>query len=141
MKRFLKAQKRVYDSVTREIESGKKQTHWMWFIFPQHAGLGRSKKSKKFAIKEIDEARRYLQHPILGSRLRECTRLVINQVPRPVISEFFRPPDNFKLQSCMTLFALASHTDEDEGLFSAVLSDYFAGQRCIKTIAILNQDR
>jgi uncharacterized protein (DUF1810 family) len=109
LQRFLHAQERVYDTVLAELRSGRKTSHWIWFIFPQIAGLGHSAMAQKFAIGSLDEAKSYLQHPILGPRLRACTQLVLDVNGRSA-EEIFGYPDHLKFRSCMTLF-MAAATD------------------------------
>ena len=106
--RFLKAQKGDYEIVLSEIKDGQKRSHWMWYIFPQIDGLGFSSMSIRYAIKSIDEAKEYLNHPVLGARLLECARAVIDVEGRS-IAEIFGSPDDLKLRSCATLFASVSH--------------------------------
>jgi uncharacterized protein (DUF1810 family) len=105
--RFLGAQERVYDTVLDELRGGRKSSHWIWFIFPQIAGLGHSTMAQQFAITSLDEAKAYLQHPILGPRLRTCTQLVLNLDGRNA-EDIFSYPDNLKFRSCMTLFLTAA---------------------------------
>ncbi len=132
---FVTTQDAVYDSVRAELRAGRKETHWMWFIFPQLAGLGFSPMSKKFSIASLDEARAYLRHPVLGSRLRECTKLLL-AVPDRSIREIFGEPDDMKFRSCMTLFAAAL---PEETLFSTALDNYFDGERDLLTLRLLQQ--
>jgi uncharacterized protein (DUF1810 family) len=121
--RFLLAQERVFDRVVSELRAGMKTSHWMWFIFPQIRGLGRSPISVEYAISSRDEARAYLQHPLLGPRLKECTRLVLELQGRSV-EDIFGSPDDMKFRSCMTLFAQVS---PDDNMFERALQRYFAG--------------
>jgi uncharacterized protein (DUF1810 family) len=123
LQRFVVAQDPVIDQVYGELRQGRKTGHWMWFVFPQIEGLGSSAMSKRFAIASRREAAAYLQHPILGPRLRQCTRLVI-AVPDRSISQIFGYPDDFKFRSSMTLFA---HAAADNALFVEALQKYFAG--------------
>ena len=123
LERFLLAQDRVYRRVLSELKAGGKTSHWMWFIFPQIRGLGRSPISIEYAIASRDEARAYLQHPLLGPRLRECTQLVLQVEGRSAL-EVFGEPDDIKFRSSMTLFAQAS-TDDD--IFQRALEKYFGG--------------
>lgn len=102
--RFIEAQAPVIEQVRRELEAGSKSTHWMWFIFPQLRGLGHSPRAQHFGLAGQDEAHAYLAHPLLGSRLMECTALV-NQVEGRTVNEIFGSPDDMKFRSCMTLFA------------------------------------
>ncbi len=123
LERFVDAQAPVYDEVCRELKAGRKQSHWMWFIFPQIAGLGQSPISIRFAIASLDEAKAYLAHPILGARLRECARLILDVEGRTA-REIFGSIDEMKLRSSMTLFARAA---PDGDLFQRCLDKYFAG--------------
>ena len=123
LERFLLAQERVFDRVVSELRAGMKTSHWMWFIFPQIRGLGRSPISVEYAISSRDEARAYLQHPLLGPRLKECTRLVLEVQGRSV-EDIFGLPDDMKFRSCMTLFARVS---PDDDTFERALQKYFAG--------------
>lgn len=132
---FLAAQASVYDNVLAELQAGEKQTHWMWFIFPQLEGLGHSYMAQRFALHSLDEARRYAQHPQLGRRLRQCAKLVVQTEGRNV-SEIFGYPDDLKFHSCMTLFALAV---PDEPLFPQALDKYFQGQKDARTVEFLNR--
>ena len=121
--RFVQAQDGVFEPVLRELRSGVKIGHWMWFIFPQIRGLGRSPISIEFAISSQDEARAYLQHPVLGPRLKECTRLVLH-VKGHSVGEIFGSPDDMKFRSSMTLFAQVS---PDDDIFLRALQKYFGG--------------
>jgi uncharacterized protein (DUF1810 family) len=104
LNRFINAQKRNYDAALSELKNGKKQTHWMWYVFPQLDGLAQSSTSKYYAIKSVEEARQYLNHPLLGNRLLACTQAVLAIEGRTVL-EIFGYPDDSKLKSSMTLFA------------------------------------
>ncbi|HTT18618.1 MAG TPA: DUF1810 domain-containing protein [Candidatus Sulfotelmatobacter sp.] len=123
LERFLLAQDRVYTHVLSELKAGTKMSHWIWFIFPQIRGLGRSPISIEYAISSRDEARAYLQHPILGPRLKECTRLVLQVEGRSAL-EIFGEPDDIKFRSSMTLFAQVSSGDD---IFERALQKYFDG--------------
>lgn len=123
LNRFVEAQEPMYSAVTAELADGCKVSHWMWFIFPQIAGLGFSAMSRRYAISGLDEARRYLRHPLLGPRLRECTRLV-NQLDGRTAKEIFGSIDSTKFRSSLTLFARAS---PDDPIFQAALDKYFDG--------------
>ena len=107
LQRFVDAQKRVFDAVRSELRAGHKRTHWMWFIFPQLRGLGRSHMAHRYGISALAEATAYVRHPLLGSRLRECTQLV-NEVKERSVAQIFGSPDDMKFHSCMTLFARAT---------------------------------
>jgi uncharacterized protein (DUF1810 family) len=102
--RFVDAQAPVYDRVVAELKAGRTACHWMWFIFPQAAGLGRSAMSERYAIGSLDEARAYLAHPVLGPRLRECTAQVNAALETRTLPEIFGYPDDLKFRSCMELF-------------------------------------
>jgi uncharacterized protein (DUF1810 family) len=124
LERFMEAQADCYQQVTRELRAGRKSSHWMWFIFPQIAGLGHSEMASRFAISSLAEASAYLEHPVLGPRLRECTQLVVDVEGRP-INQILGYPDNLKFRSSMTLFAKAG---ADERVFRDALEKYFGGQ-------------
>ena len=109
LNRFLDAQDDTYDTALEEIRNGRKDSHWMWFVFPQVAGLGQSSISKRYAIADLREAAEYLAHPVLGARLRECTAAVVDRPES--LTDIFGSPDNLKFRSCMTLFATASPRD------------------------------
>ena len=124
LQRFVDAQARVYASVVDELRDGRKRSHWIWFIFPQIAGLGSSATAARYAISSLDEARAYLRHDVLGPRLRECTRLV-NAVQNRALGEIFGSPDDMKVRSSMTLFA---HAADENGDFVELLARYCDGQ-------------
>lgn len=123
LERFVEAQAPVYQVVVAELKAGRKTGHWMWFIFPQIAGLGRSATAQKFAISSADEAAAYLAHPLLGPRLRECCALVAAIDDREV-DEIFGAPDNLKFHSAMTLFAEIA---PDEAVFQDCINKFFDG--------------
>jgi len=122
LQRFVEAQESVYEQVRRELGAGRKETHWIWFVFPQIAGMGRSATSIRYAISSLDEARAYLAHSVLGPRLRECARLVL-EIDRRTAREIFGPVDEMKFRSSMTLFMKAAPDD----VFSECLEKYFGG--------------
>ena len=122
--RFVTAQEPVLDRVRAELRRGRKASHWMWFVFPQVAGLGSSSTARHYAISGLDEARAYLAHPVLGPRLRECAELAA-AVESGSAADVFGYPDDLKLRSSMTLFARAA---PDEPVFAAVLDRYFDGE-------------
>jgi uncharacterized protein (DUF1810 family) len=130
LQRFLDAQHPIYGQVRDELQAGQKESHWMWFVFPQIKGLGRSTSAQKYAIQSIDEAKAYLDHPLLGFRLQECTQLV-NAVSGRSIEDIFGYPDYLKFHSCMTLFARVHPRDKS---FAAALSKYFNGEVDRKTL-------
>ena len=123
LQRFLQAQDPVFDRVQNELNNGHKRSHWMWFIFPQCAGLGDSEMSRRFAIRSREEALAYLEHPLLGARLRTCTQEVLNIRERSVAG-IFGHPDDLKFHSSMTLFA---QVDAADSLFQQALNQYFHG--------------
>jgi uncharacterized protein (DUF1810 family) len=132
--RFTSAQERVYGTVLAELRSGWKRSHWMWYIFPQIAGLGHSSTSQHYAIKSIQEARAYLNHPVLGARLVECAEAVLAVQGRSV-SQIFGYPDDMKLKSSMTLFAAV--TEDPHSVFFRVLEKYFHGEQDATTLQLL----
>jgi uncharacterized protein (DUF1810 family) len=125
LQRFVVAQSTVLPQVLAELRNGRKTTHWMWYVFPQLRGLGRSSMAQKFAISSLEEARAYLDHPLLGPRIKECARLVV-QVEGRSIEDIFGDPDYRKFRSSMTLFARAT---VDNGVFLDALKKYFGGER------------
>ena len=131
LERFVDAQAPVYDEVRRELMAGRKQSHWMWFMFPQIAGLGQSPMSIRFAIASLDEAKAYMAHPVLGARLRECARLTLN-VAGKTARDIFGSIDEIKFRSSMTLFARAA---PDDGVFQRCIDKYFAGSPDPATLA------
>jgi uncharacterized protein (DUF1810 family) len=133
LKRFVAAQEGVYGSVCAELRSGAKRSHWMWFIFPQIAGLGHSAMAKKFAIASLEEAIAYLGHPLLGPRLRECTDLVTAVKDRS-INQILGSPDDMKFCSSMTLFAQAA---QDNAIFRGAIEKYYSGRFDPATLEIL----
>ena len=124
LERFITAQQPIIAQVYAELRAGRKQSHWMWFVFPQLIGLGRSELSQKYGIVSLDEAEHYLKHSILGVRLRECTQLV-NQIEGVTIREIFGRPDDLKFHSSMTLFANATAENK---VFLDSLMKYFDGE-------------
>ena len=130
LQRFVDAQAPVIDRVRAELAGGRKQSHWMWFIFPQIAGLGFSGMAQRYAIQSLDEARAYLNHPTLGSRLKDCTRLVLAIEGRSA-SDIFGSPDDMKFRSSMTLFAQAA---PDNPIFAEALRKYFNGDPDAETL-------
>ena len=135
LQRFIDAQQPVYMQVLSELRAGHKQTHWIWFIFPQLSGLGHSATARYFAIQSLDEARTYLRHPTLGRRLRDCTEL-INQFQYRAVEEILGPVDALKFRSCMTLFLQAA---EEDSIFLVSLKLFFAGQLDSPTLNLLNR--
>lgn len=133
LNRFVEAQDGVKEAVDRELAEGSKRSHWMWFVFPQIQGLGMSMMAQRYAISSLDEARAYLEHPVLGERLREWTRLVVD-VEGKSAKEIFGYPDYLKFRSCMTLF---SQLAEEGSLFHQALEKFYDGEPDGKTLSIL----
>ncbi len=133
LQRFVDAQATAYRQVCEELRAGRKRSHWIWFIFPQMRGLGHSEMAQHYGVSSREEAEAYLAHPVLGARLRECTRLVVEVEGRSV-DQIFGDPDNLKFRSSMSLFASAA---PDEPLFRQALQKYFGGQLDPNTVALL----
>jgi uncharacterized protein (DUF1810 family) len=131
--RFVTAQSATYDRALEEIRAGRKRSHWMWYVFPQIAGLGRSATSQRYAIRSRAEAEAYLRHPLLGPRLVECMSAVL-QVRGRSAAEIFGFPDDLKLRSCATLFACVS---PEPAVFRELLEKYFAGASDERTLRLL----
>jgi len=137
LSRFVEAQDKVYDRVLAELKSGRKRSHWMWFVFPQIEGLGSSSTTRYYSIKSLEEARQYLDHPFLGKRLRECAETILT-LEGLSASSIFGYPDDLKLKSSMTLFASVA---EGQSVFGRVLEKYYQGNRDERTLAILERLR
>jgi uncharacterized protein (DUF1810 family) len=133
LQRFVHAQDRMYDTVIDELRGGRKRSHWIWFVFPQLRGLGRSPTALQYGITSLDEARAYLAHEVLGPRLRECARLVAAIDGRSV-GDIFGFPDDLKVRSSMTLFARATDDNAD---FVAVLDKFYNGEEDPVTVELL----
>ncbi len=133
LNRFHEAQARVYPDALAELRRGRKETHWMWFVFPQVAGLGASAMSQRYAIGSAAEARAYLDDPVLGARLRECVEALLSVRDRSA-REIMGTPDDMKLQSSLTLFAAIA---DDPALFERAIARFFDGQRDSRTVAFL----
>ena len=134
LNRFLTAQENDYEQALAEVKSGRKRSHWMWYIFPQFAGLGRSETSKFYALKSLSEAQEYLEHSILGSRLCENTNALL-EIENTNATQVFGSPDNLKLKSCMTLFSVVDESDDN--IFKKVLEKYFEGHFDKKTLKLI----
>ena len=135
--RFLDAQDEIYDQVIAELSNGRKWNHWMWFVFPQLAGLGRSAMTQRYAIHDLDQARRYLADPTLGPRLRQVTKLMIDQKAKSAL-EILGSPDDLKLRSCLTLFREAASNNSDRLLFTEALDQFYGGQPDRRTLKLLS---
>jgi len=138
LKRFVDAQARVYEIALDEIENGRKRSHWMWFVFPQLRGLGRSSTAQIYGLGSLDEARAYLAHPLLGPRLRECTEAALEHSGKPLV-DIFGSPDDLKFRSSMTLFAHAAGPDEP--LFQAALQHLCGGKPDQATLTLLGETK
>ena len=134
LERYIKAQASVYPRALEELKRGHKQSHWMWYVFPQMAGLGHSAMSHSYAIQSLEEAREYFAHPILGARLRECCQAAMAVEGRSA-HEIFRSPDDLKFRSCLTLFAQAA---PEETLFRELLEKYFGGKADAATLDLMS---
>jgi uncharacterized protein (DUF1810 family) len=132
--RFLKAQRPVFETVIAELQAGRKRSHWMWFIFPQLSGLGRSEMAEFYGIDSLAEARTYLDHAILGERLRRCAGIVATS-EETSLHAIFGEPDDSKFVSSMTLFALAD--DREDGVFRQALARFCDGRLDERTVALL----
>jgi uncharacterized protein (DUF1810 family) len=133
LNRFLEAQEADYDRALAEIRSGRKRSHWMWYMFPQFAGLGFSSTSRYYAINSLTEASAYLNHPVLGARLRECAEAALG-IEGKSAHDIFGSPDDMKLRSCATLFAQVSPAGS---VFQRLLDNYFEGQPDERTLQLL----
>ena len=137
LQRFLDAQSDCFTDVLQELQAGQKRSHWMWYVFPQYRGLGESETAREYAIQSLDEAQAYLADPVLGARLIQCTRLVL-ELDGPSIQQIFGFPDYLKFRSCMTLFAAVS---PGERVFDEALRKYFDGEPDARTLQLLGDDQ
>lgn len=137
LERFVRAQETDYDAALSEIMAGRKRTHWMWYIFPQIEGLGFSETSRHYAIRGMEEAEDYFRHPVLGPRLVQICKALL-QLDTSDATAIFGSPDDLKLKSCMTLFALVPGTDP---VFASVLQKFFGGKMDEKTVRLIAADR
>jgi len=138
LSRFVEAQEAVFDEVMGELRGGRKRSHWMWYVFPQIVGLGHSPTSRFYAIRDLDEARAYLAHPVLGARLRECVAALLAHAGTPaavILGEI----DATKLRSCLTLFVRAAPEPADRSLFERALFEFFSGREDGSTLRILSE--
>jgi len=134
LSRFVEAQEGDYEKAIAEIRSGRKHSHWMWYVFPQFEGLGSSFTSRRYAIKSLAEAKAYLNHPVLGPRLLECVEEALGIEGRSA-HDIFGSPDDMKLRSCATLFA---HVSAADSVFDRLLDKYFNGKVDDKTLQLLS---
>jgi uncharacterized protein (DUF1810 family) len=135
---FVNAQTKIYEQVVRELTGGTKRTHWMWFIFPQLVGLGHSVMAQRFAIRDLDQARRYLADPVLGARLRHDVQLMLQHKDKSAL-EILGSPDDLKFRSCLTLFSQAASNDTDRSLFMDALLQFYAGNLDPRTLELLQE--
>jgi uncharacterized protein (DUF1810 family) len=135
LERFVTAQAPVFETVLAELRAGRKRTHWIWFIFPQLAGLGRSSTARFYGIGSLEEARAYLAHPVLGPRLDQCTRVVLES-ESPSLNAIFGSPDDLKFGSCMTLFSLAA--GDPDNPFRQALDRWSEGQPDEQTLSLID---
>jgi uncharacterized protein (DUF1810 family) len=133
---FVNAQAPVYTRFVEELTNGRKQSHWMWFIFPQLGGLGRSAMAQRYAIRNLDQAKRYLTDPVLGPRLREVVRLVMEQKGKSAL-EILGSPDDLKFRSCLTLFREAASDQLDRELFTKAVEQFYRGKADVRTLELL----
>jgi uncharacterized protein (DUF1810 family) len=134
--RFVRAQESSYEQALTEVRGGRKRSHWMWYIFPQLAGLGFSSTAQFYAVQSLEEARAYLAHPVLGPRLLACAEAALGVEGRTA-HEIFGSPDDLKLRSCATLFACVTPPDS---VFARLLAKYYRGERDPKTLQLLGMD-
>lgn len=132
LEHFVEAQAPVHETALAELRAGRKRSHWMWFVFPQIAGLGHSSMSRRYALHSLQEASAYLDHPVLGPRLRECTEAVLTHAGKRSARDILGSPDDLKFHSSMTLFHRAS---PEEPLFQRALKAFFAGEQDEGTLA------
>ncbi len=135
LQRFVTAQEPVFETVLAELRAGRKRSHWMWYIFPQLAGLGRSSTARFYGISAFDEARAYLAHPVLGPRLDLCTKIVLAS-ESPSLHSIFGSPDDLKFRSCVTLFSLAA--EDPDNPFRHALDRWCGGQPDKRTLALID---
>lgn len=133
---FVDAQAQVYRQVDDELTAGHKRTHWMWFIFPQLSGLGHSAMTQRYAIRNIDQARRYLADPVLGARLCDDVRRMMRHKGKSAL-EILGSPDDFKFRSCLTLFGEAASDKSDKSLFAEALNQFYNGEPDPRTLELL----
>lgn len=137
LERFIEAQENTYQTALSEIRAGRKKTHWMWFIFPQLKGLGRSSTAEFYGISDLNDAKDYLSNPILGQRLKEITKALLAKSERDP-HKIFGSPDDLKLQSSLTLFAEAD--DSQNSVFEDALKEFFKGKRDQQTLKLLKEN-
>ena len=137
LSRFTKAQEQDFKTAFKEIKNGRKMSHWMWYIFPQIQGLGKSSTSQYYGIKDLNEARAFINDPYLGGNLKKISMALLELEENNVVT-IFGKPDDIKLKSCMTLFSCIS---EDGSIFHKVLEKYFGGRQCKRTLSIIGLNK
>lgn len=137
LQRFVEAQKHAYENVVSELKAGQKRSCWMWFVFPQVVGLGRTATAEKYSIRSLAEAKAYLRHPLLGKRLHECTRLVVD-IDGRTAKQIFGFPDELKFRSSMTLFKQVATDNQD---FQEALDKFYDGREDQLTNDVLRKWR
>jgi uncharacterized protein (DUF1810 family) len=135
--RFMEAQAQVYARVIEELTEGRKRTHWMWFVFPQLTGLGHSAMAQRYAIRDLEQAKQYLAHPILGARLRDNVRQMIGHKSKTAL-DILGSPDDLKFRSCLTLFTEAASDGADGMLFREALNQFYNGRPDPRTLELLH---
>ena len=135
--RFLRAQERMYQTALHEIELGEKQSHWMWYIFPQHVSLGHSFNARRYGILSLEHAQEYLEHKVLGSRLREVISAVLQHRDKSAQELLSSDLDALKLKSSLTLFSRAARSDADRAIFHEALEVFYEGAPCDLTLSAL----
>lgn len=136
---FVDAQAEIYSDVVEELTAGHKRTHWIWFIFPQLSGLGHSATAQRYAIRDIDQARRYLADPVLGNRLRHDVNLMVRHKGKSAL-EILGSPDDLKFRSCLTLFYEAASDKADKSLFAETLNQFYNGEQDPRTLELLQSE-
>lgn len=139
LEKFVEAQGPVYAQALAELQAGRKTSHWIWYILPQHVELGRSQRAIHYGIANLDQARRYLRNPVLGPRLRACVEAVLPHEDKTAF-EIFGSPDDMKFRSCLTLFEAAAELEEDRALFGRTLELFYDGTRDERTLSLLSDD-
>ena len=139
LEKFVTAQGPVYGQALAELTAGRKTSHWIWYVLPQHVELGRSQRAIQYGITDLDQARRYLRDPVLGPRLRACVEVVLPHSDKSAL-EIFGSPDDMKFRSCLTLFEAAAENEEDSALCGRALDLFYDGMRDERTLSLLKTD-
>ncbi|MEO9903492.1 DUF1810 domain-containing protein [Nisaea sp.] len=139
LEKFIEAQRPVYGQALAELTAGRKTSHWIWYVLPQHVELGRSQRAIQYGITDLDQARRYLRDPVLGPRLRTCVEAVLLHSDKTAF-EIFGSPDDMKFRSCLTLFEAAAENEGDSELFGRALDIFYDGERDERTLSLLGAD-